>query len=384
MNYSDPAINPASLKRQAALEKQLRELARQEISLEEFMFASEEGNQYIAALIDRQMKAQAKTLLQRSARDEEVGKKVDLFGIENTDPLSLVEQDLNPELDVKTLLILKSLIQAQDQADDVLKKVLQTYADVSLADDALAYLEKISDDEQIRQVKEARAKLNENFEREITAGKNIAIEARTFAQAGLGNPTALRDLYREITGNPRTPNKLFEELSAQFDFEKLKNVIKFLLHALGRDLKAKGPSISRALLYQLMTETRSLQAILGVYLFFKGRMSLLYRGFDEQDLYYPKQLTFELMAKLFMALLDDRYPSPVKVIKLAEKLGVSEEIIAQILVFTQFRDAVRNVAPKLYRNVQHKQELLNAYMDALEELEEALEQDDDENQKGDK
>lgn len=383
MNYSDPAINPASLKRQAALEKQLRELARQEISLEEFMFASEEGNQYIAALIDRQMKAQAKTLLQRSARDEEVGKKVDLFGIENTDPLSLVEQDLNPELDVKTLLILKSLIQAQDQADDVLKKVLQTYADVSLADDALAYLEKISDDEQIRQVKEARAKLNENFEREITAGKNIAIEARTFAQAGLGNPTALRDLYREITGNPRTPNKLFEELSAQFDFEKLKNVIKFLLHALGRDLKAKGPSISRALLYQLMTETRSLQAILGVYLFFKGRMSLLYRGFDEQDLYYPKQLTFELMAKLFMALLDDRYPSPVKVIKLAEKLGVSEEIIAQILVFTQFRDAVRNVAPKLYRNVQHKQELLNAYMDALEELEEALEQDD-ENQKGDK
>ncbi len=383
MNYSDPAINPASLKRQAALEKQLRELARQEISLEEFMFASEEGNQYIAALIDRQMKAQAKTLLQRSAKDEEVGKKVDLFGVENTDPLSLVDQDLNPELDVKTLLILKSLIQAQDQADDVLKKVLQTYGDVSLADDALAYLEKISDDEQIRQVKEARTKLNENFGREIAAGKNIALEARTFAQAGLGNPTALRDLYREITGNPRTPNKLFEELSAQFDFNKLKEVIKFLLHALGRDLKAKGPSISRALLYQLMTETRSLQAILGVYLFFKGRMSLLYRGFDEQDLYYPKQLTFELMAKLFMALIDDRYPSAVKVIKLAEKLGVSQEIIAQILVFTQFRDAVRNVAPKLYRSVQHKQELLNAYMDALEELEEALEQDDDE-QKEDK
>jgi len=104
-------------------------------------------------------------------------------------------------------------------------------------------------------------------------------------------------------------------------------------------------------------------------------MNIVFRGFDKNDLYFPKQLSFEMMAKLFMELIEDRYPSAVKVVKLAKQMGVDDEIIAQVILFTQFRDAIRNVAPKLYRNTQHKQELLNAYMDALEELDEALERE---------
>jgi len=68
------------------------------------------------------------------------------------------------------------------------------------------------------------------------------------------------------------------------------------------------------------------------------------------------------MAKLFMILVEERYPSPVKVIKLASQLGIDDEIIAQILVYTQFRDAIRNVAPKLYRSIKHRQELLKCLL----------------------
>lgn len=375
MNF-DPGINPSILKRQAALEKLMQQMARQETSLEDFMLMVEEGNQYIAFLVDKELKAKAKTLEQRAASDQVKSNEVGLFGLEETDVLPFKETGLNPELDVKTLLILKSRITENDLPEDILKKVLETYSDFSLADDALEYLEKVTEDTFLGKIKDARTQLNDNFGREIKAGKNIAQEARTFSQQGLGTPTALRDLYRDITGNPRTPNKLFEELSQQFTFEQLKKVIKFLLHSLGRDLKAKGPSIPKALLYRLMTETRNLQAIFAVYLFFKGRMNIIYRGFDKHDLYFPKQLSFELMARLFMQLLEDRYPSAVKVIKLGEQLGIDEEIIAQILVFTQFRDAIRNVAPALYRSTQHRQELLNAYIDALEELDEALDDND--------
>lgn len=378
MTFSDPGINPSSVKRQAAMERMMRQMARQETSQEDFMLAVEEGNQYIASLIDKEMKSKAKSLEQRAGQDHTSAKEANLFGMEESEVLPFADTELNPELDAKTLLILKAHITETDTTEEVLRKVLEAYSDYSVADDAMEYLEKISEDTMLEKIKQTRVEFNEKFEREIKAGKNMSIEARQFAAEGLGSANALRDLYRDITGNPRTPNKLFEELSTQFAFEKLKKVIKFLLNSLGRDLKAKGPSIPKALLFRLLTETRNLQAILAVYLFFKGRMNIVFRGFDKHDLYFPKELSFELMAKLFMQLLEDRYPSAVKVIKLAEKMGLEEEVIAQIIVFTQFRDAIRNVAPKLYRNVQHRQELLNAYMDALEELDEALDPEDEE------
>lgn len=369
-------INVSNLKRHEAMEKQMRQIASQIASDEAIMVESEEGNQYIASVIEKEMKAKARTLENRLGREKTDVKETNLFGMEESEVVALKDTELNPELDVKTLLILKSRILDSDTPEDVQRKVLEAYADYSLADDALDYLEKISEDRQIALIRETRTKFNDLFNREILAGKNISEEARAFSTMGLGSPTALRDLYREITGNPRTPNQLFDELANKFDFESLKKVVKFLLNSLGRDLKSKGSSIPRALLYRLLTETRNLQAIYAVFLFFKGRMNLLYRGFDKNELYYPKELTFELMAKLFMELIEDRYPSAVKVIKLAIRMGIEDEIISQIIVFTQFRDAVRNVAPKLYRDNKHRQELLNAYLDALEELEESLDKED--------
>lgn len=378
MSFDNPGINSSSIKRHAAMEKQMRQLARQISSQESIMVESEEGNQFIAAMIEKEMKAKAKSLEDRTGRDKTEVKEAGLFGMEESDVALFKDGELNPELDIKTLLILKSRLEDADSTDEVLKKVLEAYSDYSLADDALDYLEKISEDKQIELIRETRSEFNEIFGREIKAGKNMSQEALAFSKQGLGSPTALRDLYRQITGDPKTPNKLFEELSSMFDFDKLKKVIKFLLNSLGRDLKAKGSSIPKALLYRLLTETRNLQAIFAVYVFFKSRMNILYRGFDRHDLYFPKELTFELMARLFMGLLDDRYPSPVKVIKLSPQMGIEDEIISQSMVFTQFRDAVRNVAPKLYRNTKHRQELLNAFLDALEELDEALEEEDEE------
>lgn len=378
MSFDNPGINPSEIKRHAAMEKQMRQLARQIATNEAMFVEAEEGNQYITAMIDKEMKSRSKTLEQRTGKDKTDVPDKGIFGLEETEVLPLKQSDLNPELDIKTLLILKSHLSENDTTDEILKKVLDVYSDYSLADDALAYLEKVSEDRMIARVRETRSNFNDQFGREIKAGKNITAEALAFSKAGLGSPTALRDLYRDITGNPRTPNQLFQELAKLFDFEDLKKVIKFLLNSMGRDLKAKGSSIPRALLYRLLTETRNLQAIFAVYLFFKGRMSILYRGFDHYDLYYPKQLTFEKMAQLFMSLLEDRYPSPVKVLKLSKELGIDEELIAQILVFTQFRDAIRGVAPKLYRDNKHRQELLNAYMDTLEELDEALEEEEEE------
>ncbi|PIS01198.1 MAG: YopN family type III secretion system gatekeeper subunit [Chlamydiae bacterium CG10_big_fil_rev_8_21_14_0_10_35_9] len=284
----------------------------------------------------------------------------------------------NDELNARTLMILRGLIKDSDTKEDILEKVLDLYPDFTLADEALEYLLQTTHGELRNQVQLAKDELNARYGREIVAGKNIALQAKEFSEAGLGSPTALRDMYRDITGNPREVHTLFDELSRLFDYEKLKTASNFLFHSLGADLKAKGPSISRAELARLMEDTRTLQAILGVYFFFKERMKLIHKQFANNELAFPDRLTFEVLAQKFMQLIKERYISADRVKQLAKQLGVTEEELAQIILFTQMRDAIRLVSPRIYRNQKHKEEALAAIIEALEDLEEELEEEEEE------
>jgi type III secretion protein W len=185
----------------------------------------------------------------------------------------------------------------------------------------------------------------------------------------------LRDLYRSITGNPREPVSLFVELSDRFAYKDLRKVLAFLFHSLGSDLKSQGPSIDRVTLQRLIAEVRSLQAILGVYQFFRGRMNLISSLFQKNALNMPAQLTFELLAKQFVLLLQERYPSSDKILQGAKRLGIEDWILAKIIVFSQMRDAIREVAlHQLYRSIEHRNELYNSLIEALERLEEELDE----------
>ena len=281
----------------------------------------------------------------------------------------------NPEMQSKSLLLLRSRINQSDTKDEILQKVLEMYPDHSLADEALNFLLETTDGTLAEQTRLAKEEFNQKFQREIRAGKNIQAQTQEFSKQGLAPPPQLRALYREVTGNPRDANTLFNELSSHFDYEKLNKVIGFLLHALGGDLKSKGPSIDRGELHRLLSETRKLQAILGVFRFFNSRMGLISSAFQRQGV--PMLLTFDLIAKQFMRAIQERYPSADKILQLASLLGISEELIAQVIIYTQMRDAMRQVAPKLFRSAQHRQDLLNAFMDAIEELDEQLEEEEE-------
>jgi type III secretion protein W len=276
----------------------------------------------------------------------------------------------NPELKMQALILLRNQLSMNDTADDILQKVLKMYPDYSLADEALEFLLDTTGGALQTRVREAREQFYQKYEREIKAGRNIAVQAREFAEQGLGQPTALRDMYRDITGNPRDPHALFDELFSEYSYAKMKTVIDFLLHSLGADLKSKGPSISRTELQLLMEDARNLLAILGVYRFFKERMRLIESQFVSYDLVFPLRITFELLAKQFLALVGQRYVSSEKILKLARNLEISETLAAQIIIFTQMRDAIRQIAPRLYRNQRHKDEILHAFLETLEEIEE--------------
>ncbi len=321
------------------------------------------------------------TRTRRKGREEETeraDKDRKIIEIKRLEEVSEQYQQKNHELEATKLLILKARIKTDDTKEEILKKVLESYPDFSLADEALDFLIETSESSLALKVKQAKEDLNIQFGREVRAGRNIGPQARAFAEQGLDNPSSLRDMYRDITGNPRDAAALFAELSSKYTYDKMKPVIEFLLQSLGSDLKSKGPSISRAELHRLMTDTRSMQAILGVYRFFKSRMRLIHSAFQRALLMVPMRLNFELLARLFMKYLQDRYPSSEKVLQLAMQMGLSDDLVAQVIIYTQMRDAVRQVAPKLFKAEQHRQDILMSFMEALEELDERLEEDEEE------
>ncbi len=283
----------------------------------------------------------------------------------------------NPELQSRSLLLLRSRISEKDTKEDILRKVLDLYPDYSLADEAFDYLLETSHGELADKIRQAKEELNALHGREVRAGKNMGAQAREFAKQGLGSPTALRDLYREITGNPRDPQTLFSELSGKFNFDKMRTVIDFVLHSLGSDLRSKGPSIDRGELHRLMSQGRSMQAILGVFRYFKSRMNLILNSFDRQGLNLPPRITFELLAKLFVKFLSERYPSAEKALQMASHLGLMEELLGQIIIYTQMRDAVRHIAPRLFKSEQHRQDVLSTFIDTIEDLDDRLEESEE-------
>jgi len=287
----------------------------------------------------------------------------------------------NEELNYRSLLMIRAFFKNNATMQDILHKITEFYPDQYLADETLDFLlattSKGSDLE--KTLLATKKNFNTTYEREIKSGKNIRNEAKLFAQGGLANAPTLRDLYRDITGNPRSPLTLFDELLAMFSYDKMEKALHFLLHALGSDLKSKGPSIDAAELKRLIEETRSLQSILWIYRFFLYRMQSIHAKFHKYNYSIPPHLNFITLSKALVILLQERYPSPDKILMLARNLGAIEQVAAQIIILTQYRDAMRQISPRLFRSEKHRQDLLLAILDTLHDLDEREAEQEEEN-----
>ena len=96
---------------------------------------------------------------------------------------------------------------------------------------------------------------------------------------------------------------------------------------------------------------------------------------------FRSHLNFEVLAKLFFDIAEERYPSSEKmkqlVSKLVNPLAVNplEGVYVQIAVLNVMRDMVKEVSPtQLYRSLQHRDDLYLAIIEALEDLEDELEE----------
>ncbi len=351
---------------------------RQDESAEDFMSWIElEAFNPMAMM--RRFEHLEKRMAEKARADEKKAEEDELkvMKIEEIEESATRFQNQNRELQAKTLLILRSRISASDTPEEVIQKLLEAYPDPALADEALDFLLETADPNTVQTLRQAKEQFNARFEAEIKSGRNIGAQSREFSEKGLGSATSLREMYKDITQTPRDPLKLFDELANRFAYEKLKNVIRFLLHSLGADLRAKGPSIPRPELKRLIDETRSLQGILGVFRFFQSRMSLINNQFASYGVIKPIRLDFEALAKQFVKFLAERFMTPDKILLSARLLGISNEAIAQLIIFTQMRDAIKQIAPRYYRTPQQRDELFLAFLKALETIEDQLEEEEE-------
>ena len=362
---------------QTGADERLEMRAEQESSADSIKAQNEQAvNPFARAALRKREKVESpKTRVQKMLQS---GEKADrMLPIEQIKDQADQFQRRNPELKSATLVLLRNYIKPGDTKEEILKKLLEFYKDPALADEALEFLLETTEGDLHLEVRAAKEELNQQQGREITAGRNIGTQARAASDKGLGTPTQLRDLYRDITGNPRDSSTLFQELSKQYAFKDLKKVTDFLLHSMGADLKAKGPSIEPGMLHRIITETRSLQAILGIYRFFRGRMRLIQTSFGRNGIDVPPELNFESMSKEFMNLAAERYPSSDKVKERSVKLGIEKWLLAKIIALSQFRDAIREVAlNQIFRSLQHRDDLYLAILEALEDLEDELDQEE--------
>ena len=375
------SISPIEPSESQRIQKQEEVEARKLDIVQEASKVAEKQNAdqaFNPVLMSRRYKTLEERLGRKVAEKKDVEDADMVHEIEEVETLAHEFHRTNPELDPRSLQLLLSLLKKGDTPEEILRKVMKNYPDPALADESLEFLEKATSRDLAAKIRQARENLHQAHGREVAAGRNIGAEARAFSQQGLGSPTGLRDLYRDITGNPRTATTLFQEMKDKFSYDNMKKAINFLLHCLGADLKAKGPSIAPGQLHALMSEARNLLAILWVYNFFKGRMSLIKKAFERTNMLLPSKITFEMLAKMFVQFLMERYPSMDKVFQLAAQMGISADLMAQIILFTQMRDGVRGVAPKLFRNEQHRHDVLMSFIEALEEIEEQLEEDEEE------
>jgi type III secretion protein W len=364
-------ISTAAIQARAAQQEARELIAKQVLSEERFEESVDTGFNPTAAARQQERMGRFRTLDSRVKAQEKQDKKIEEVNkeAETDDSLAGDFSRRNPELDPDKLSRLRNDIKEGDTPEQILREVLKAFKDPTLADEAIDFLERSSTGFLKESVQKARGLLNEAKGREIIAGRNIAPVVKSFHKQGLGdNPTELRDLYRNITGNPRDHNVLFSELASKYPFDELKTVVAFLLKSLGYDLKSKGPSIQQAELVRLMTDTRNLQSILWVYLFFKSRMKMVRQLLSKHKAKSTKVLTFELLAKEFIKLVEDRYPSVMKLLKQAEHLGLLDDE-AKVIVLTQFRDAIRGLSPRLYKSVKARQDLLVVILETLEDLE---------------
>ncbi|CUI16987.1 putative type III secreted protein SctW [Candidatus Protochlamydia naegleriophila] len=95
---------------------------------------------------------------------------------------------------------------------------------------------------------------------------------------------------------------------------------------------------------------------------------------------FRAHINYESIGKLFFDAADERYPTAEKMNQLVSRIvdpiatDPLESVFTKITVLNSIRNMIKGVSPRLYRSMQHRDDLYLAVIEALEDLEDELEE----------
>jgi type III secretion protein W len=323
--------------------------------------------------------ANAKRMSRSDTTDQKAEEELDVVQIEIEEIQEVANylENKGEAIQQRSLKALKDQITKFDTEEEIIQKVLENFSDPINAEAAIEYLLRVVPDELKQKVYNAQQIFRKRFEKKLKAAKNIMQESLEFEKEGLGDAKELRDFYSDLTSDSKPALEMFEELLKKFTYDKMKLAINFWLHALGADLNKKGSSIQKGELHKMIQEAKSFQAILGVYRFFAAKQRELIITLARLNQNATEEMNYQNLAKLFVRFLQEKYPSPEKVLFYKHDLKIESQLRAQEAVFNIMCSAIKNVSPKLYRNQKHQEEVLSCFLTALEAIDEVLEEEEE-------
>lgn len=95
----------------------------------------------------------------------------------------------------------------------------------------------------------------------------------------------------------------------------------------------------------------------------------------------PSGINFETLAMTFLSIVDDRFSSSERVINAINNLLANHHdtpiniLRKKIILLNVIRDSIKEVSPThVFRSLQHRDDLYAAVIEALEELEDELQE----------
>jgi type III secretion protein W len=95
---------------------------------------------------------------------------------------------------------------------------------------------------------------------------------------------------------------------------------------------------------------------------------------------FRTQFNYESIGNLFFDAAEERYPTAEKLNQLVSRLtdpvilDPIENTFAKITLLNSIRNMIKSVSPRIYRSLQHRDDLYMAVIEALEDLEDELEE----------
>ncbi len=313
---------------------------------------------------------------------------------ENTsfeDILKLLQEKLN-RFDPLTNALLPPDVSELDKAFEFLLEVTQYKMNRATGDtkERLARLLK-----HLKEAKDTHFKANEAAIK--TAQNIIEVASGVMSETGRSAGQVLSQM-RDIINNPLDVQGKRKHYEQNGGYEAMIKDAKGFYHVIGENLKrvklnlateyrATLPALENAELLRLNDETKTLQAATRVPIQFKLNIKTI-EGYLRRHAHFSigKELfrthvNFESLAKLFFDIVEERYPSADRIIQFTSRLvdllnqDEEERLSTEISILGIIRDMIKQVNPnKIYRSIQHRDDLFLAIIEALEDLEDQEEE----------